>query len=146
MKTSLLDVNLLVALLWPAHAHHRAALGWFGRKGRRGWATCPFTEAAFIRLTSNPAFSRDAVAPRQAAEVLARNIEGPGHVFWPADVSPCEVLRSPELRLAGHQQVTDAYLLALARRNGGRLVTLDRSMRLLLTDGDATELVETVVV
>jgi uncharacterized protein len=38
----LLDVNVLVALLDPAHLHHDAAHAWFEVKREGGWATCPF--------------------------------------------------------------------------------------------------------
>ncbi|MGA6983427.1 MAG: hypothetical protein WBZ11_17880 [Candidatus Sulfotelmatobacter sp.] len=34
-------------------------------------------------------------------------------------------LKSP---LTGHQQITDAYLVALAMRNRGKLATLDRGI------------------
>jgi hypothetical protein len=34
----------------------------------------------------------------------------------------------------GHRQVTDAYLAALARRNGGRLATFDRGLAALHED------------
>ena len=37
--------------------------------------------------------------------------------------------------LAGHQQVTDAYLLALAAHHGGRLVTFDQRVRTELARG-----------
>ena len=36
----LFDVNLLVALAWPSHVHHQAALAWFQRNQAVGWATC----------------------------------------------------------------------------------------------------------
>jgi hypothetical protein len=35
-------------------------------------------------------------------------------------------------RLAGHQQVTDAYLLGLAMHRKGKLATMDRAVRALL--------------
>jgi hypothetical protein len=36
--------------------------------------------------------------------------------------------------LAGHQQVTDAYLLGLAMHKKGKLATMDRAVRTLLPD------------
>jgi predicted nucleic acid-binding protein len=36
--------------------------------------------------------------------------------------------------LAGHQQVTDAYLLGLAMHKKGKLATMDRAVRALLPD------------
>jgi hypothetical protein len=37
-------------------------------------------------------------------------------------------------RLRGHQQVTDAYLLGLARHKKGKLGTMDRTVTELLPD------------
>ncbi|MDP2323771.1 MAG: VapC toxin family PIN domain ribonuclease, partial [Gammaproteobacteria bacterium] len=48
--------------------------------------------------------------------------------FWPADVSLLSSGLIDWRRLLGHRQVTDAYLLALAVRNNGRLATLDLRM------------------
>jgi predicted nucleic acid-binding protein len=52
----------------------------------------------------------------------------PGHAFWPDDV---DLTRDPHLawdRVGGRAQVTDAHLLAIALRRGGRLATLDRGI------------------
>ena len=125
MKGHLLDTNVLIALLWPSHAAHQRVVKWFGRHRGKGWATCPFTEAGFVRIVSNPAFSRDAVTPREAAGVLAANTAAPDHRFWPDELSFAEATAFAEMRLVGHQQVTDAYLLGLALRRGGVLATLD---------------------
>ena len=56
MSVFLLDANLLIALAWPEHEAHNRAGSWFARHSRSGWATCPFTQAAFVRILSNPAF------------------------------------------------------------------------------------------
>ena len=36
--------------------------------------------------------------------------------------------------MVGHRQVTDAYLLALTQRHGGKLVTLDRGIVDLISE------------
>jgi toxin-antitoxin system PIN domain toxin len=125
MKGYLLDTNVLVALLWPGHAQHDLVVKWFARHRGRGWATCPLTEAAFVRIVSNPAFSRDAVTPREAAGVLAANTRAEDHVFWPDEMAFAAAVGFAGVRLVGHQQVTDAYLLGLAIHRGGVLATLD---------------------
>ncbi len=125
MTGYLLDTNVLIALLWPSHTSHELVLAWFGRHRGKGWASCPLTEAAFVRIVSNPAFSRDAVTPREAAGLLAANIAADDHVFWPIDLGIESVLDATGTRLVGHQQVTDSYLLALSIKSGGRLATLD---------------------
>lgn len=125
MKGYLLDTNVLIALLWPSHAQHDRTAKWFARHRRQGWATCPLTEAGFVRIVSNPAFSRDAVTPREAAGVLAANAAAKDHAFWPDDLPLAEAIASSGVRLVGHQQVTDAYLLGRALHRGGMLATLD---------------------
>lgn len=126
MKGYLLDTNLLVALLWPSHERHDLAVKWFARHRGRGWATCPLTQAGFVRIVSNPAFSRDAVQPREAIQVLAANTAAKDHLFWPDDLPVADAVAFAGVRLMGHQQVTDAYLLGLAIRKDGVLATLDR--------------------
>ena len=87
MTAFLLDVNVLIALMWPAHEGHTQAQEWFSRKSRQGWATCPFTQAAFVRIISNPAFSSDAVTPQEALKLLDSNLNHPSHRFWPDEIS-----------------------------------------------------------
>ncbi len=125
MKGYLLDTNVLIALLWPSHARHELAVRWFARHRSQGWATCPLTEAGFVRIVSNAAFSRDAVTPREAAGVLAANTAAKDHLFWPDELPFAQAVAFAGARLVGHQQVTDAYLLGLALRRGGMLTTLD---------------------
>ena len=132
MKGYLLDTNVLIALLWPSHARHEPALKWFARRRSKGWATCPLTEAGFVRIVSNPAFSRDAVTPREAAGVLAANTASEDHAFWPDALPLVEAAAFADARLVGHQQVTDAYLLGLALRRGGVLATLDDRIAALI--------------
>jgi hypothetical protein len=132
MKKRLLDTNLLIALFWPAHERHDLVVKWFARHRAEGWATCPLTQAGFVRIVSNPAFSRDAVQPREAVEVLSANLAARDHTFWPDDAPFPEAVSFTRLRLVGHQQVTDAYLLGLAIRHGGLLATLDERIAALV--------------
>jgi toxin-antitoxin system PIN domain toxin len=125
-------VNVLVALTWPNHVHHRAAVAWFREHRAEGWATCSVSESGFVRVSSNARAIPTAVPPRQAIELLRRLREQPGHTFWTDDVS---IATSPEVvveRLGGHRQVTDAHLLALAHRRRGRLATFDRGVEALV--------------
>ncbi len=131
MKARLLDTNLLIALLWPSHDHHERAVKWFARHRARGWATCPTTQAGFVRIVSNPAFSRDAVRPREAVQVLTANTAARDHTFWPDELAFPDSVAFAGLKLVGHQQVTDAYLLGLAIRRGGTLATLDQRIEAL---------------
>ena len=132
MTAHLLDVNVLVALMWPAHDGHERAQNWFARHSRTGWATCPFTQAGCVRILSNPSFSSDAVTPQEALKLLRSNLDHPSHLFWPDDLTFAEAVEPMERQLMGHQQVSDAYLLGLAIRRKARLATLDRSVPALL--------------
>jgi len=125
----LLDVNVLVALAWPAHVHHESAHRWFSRSRRTGWATCPATQAGFVRVVSNPSFSIHALTPREAFGHLAGIVATTGHVFWPDDTSLVGSRFLAEDRLLGYRQVTDSHLLAVALRHGGSFVTFDRGVR-----------------
>ena len=66
--------------------------------------------------------------------VLSGSLAHPAHNFWTEDVSVSDALMQFGRRLLGHQQVTDAYLLALAIRKKGRLATLDDSLSALLPE------------
>ena len=130
----LLDVNVLIALLWPPHEAHARAQRWFAQNARQGWATCAMTQAGFVRIVSNPIFSRRAVSPRDALDVLSGSLQHPAHHFWTEDIGVTEALAHFGRRLLGHQQVTDAYLLGLAIQKKGKLATLDASLSSLLSD------------
>ncbi len=132
---ALLDVNVLVALFDPVHAHHEAAHEWFGQNRKRGWATCPLTENGTVRVLSNPAYPGRRTTVRDAIRRLDDFLESGDHTFWPDSVSLCdENLIRPD-HLLGHRQLTDVYLLALAVTNGGWLVTFDRNFPLAAVEG-----------
>jgi len=124
----LLDANALIALAWPSHSDHENIQRWFARSARQGWATCPFTECAFVRIVSNPVFSAHALSLPAAMRLLNLNLQHPGHRFWGADITFAEAVQSFQDGLVGHQQVTDAYLLGLALHKKGKLATLDQSI------------------
>jgi uncharacterized protein len=125
VSAHLLDTNLLIALAWPQHIHHAQAHDWFYKVGRSAWATCPMTQLAFIRLSSNERIIPEAVSPREGLEMLRRITALAGHQFWRDEISPLEAAVFSSVALVGHRQVTDAYLLALAQHHDGKLATLD---------------------
>lgn len=126
MKPYLLDTNVLIALAWPNHLHHREAQAWFAKKARGAFRTCPTTQTGFVRISSNPAFSSRAVAPNDALALLRQVTRLPGHEFWPDDLPLDEAVTTAKVILVGHRQVTDVYLVSLAVSHGGVLATLDR--------------------
>ena len=128
----LLDVNVLVALAWPEHNAHARVLNWFAQTAQDGWASCPFTQAGFVRILSNPSFSPNAATPKEATRLLGININHSGHRFWKDGITFAEAVQPFQAQLSGHQQVPDAYLLGLAVHQRGRLATLDEKIAALL--------------
>lgn len=122
---ALLDVNVLIALLDAGHIHHVQATAWLEGEIGNGWATCPITQNGCIRIMSQPGYP-DSLPAAAVAGRLAEAMSDASHEFWPDTVNLAtnETLNWP--KVLGHRQVTDAYLLALAVSNNGRLVTLDR--------------------
>jgi hypothetical protein len=84
-------------------------------------------EAGFVRILSSPAFSPQAVSPKEAIDALKFNTKHSAHQFWPDDLPLADALA--KLQHRGHQQITDAYLLALAIHHRGKLATLDQGIR-----------------
>lgn len=125
---SLLDVNVLLALSWPNHEHHRLANEWFDRHEHEGWATCPLTQSGFVRISSNHRVLAFAKNPREAISLLSQFVSLPSHVFLPDEISLASSRFVAIERLRGHGQVTDAHLLGIALSHGAKLVTLDRSL------------------
>ena len=130
--TALLDVNVLVALAWPNHVHHRLARSWFENNHVRGWATCSITENGFVRVSSNPRVVDEARTPAEAVMLLRRLVKLEGHRFWKDGISIARAEASDVERIRGYRQVMDAHLIALASRHGGRLATFDRKIAGLL--------------
>lgn len=128
----LLDVNVLIAASWPAHQAHEKVQDWLAQHAGQGWATCPLTELAFVRILSNPAFSRHASTPRDALALLRANLAHPAHHFWSDELGVVQALEAFDSKLTGHLQVTGAYLLGLAMQRQGKLVTLDQGISALL--------------
>jgi uncharacterized protein len=131
---SLLDVNVLVALLDGGHLHHRAATAWLASHERAGWASCPLTQSGCIRILSLTSYPNPQ-PPAAVARRLAQALDGAQHEFWPDSLSLLEPQRLVWEHVLGSRQVTDAYLLALAVKCGGRLVTFDRGIPIAAVAG-----------
>lgn len=124
----LLSVDLVLALLDPAHALHETAHQWFGGDGCVAFATCPLIENSVIRMCSHPTYPNSPGTSNIIAGVLDGLCRLPGHRFWPDSIS----LRDPE-RFQIHRamvwnQTSDIYLLGLAVTQGGKLATFDRRL------------------
>ncbi len=133
---ALLDVNLLIALLDGSHVFHGRAHAWWAAHATSGWASCPLTENAVIRVMSHPSYS--ATRHFTALEIitaLTSFASGTDHLLWPDNLS----FRDPSVfdpsKIHGPKQLTDLYLLALAMTQGGRLATFDQAIPLSVVKG-----------
>lgn len=124
----LLDVNVLIALIDPAHVRHDDAHDWFAAKGKKAWATCPITENGVLRIVGSSRYPSSPGNPAAVAEILVvlRNLGS--HEFWSDDISLLDPNAADATRLLNSAQVTDTYLLALAKAHGGQLATFDRQL------------------
>ena len=141
MITYLLDVNVLLALSDPMHLHHEVAHRWFALGSKASWATCPLTENGFVRVASHPSYpNRPGDAP-VVVSLLRQLCALEGHSFWFDTVSIRDL--HPDASLT-HNQVTDAYLLALAVAQGGKLATFDKRIAPAMVRGgdEALELLK----
>ena len=119
-RAYLLDCNVLIALATPEQSLNARAAAWF-LKGHR-FATCPITQGALFRFHLRAGVE----ATAESAKLLLDSISSlPRHEFWPDDVSYLDL---PAAGIAGHRQVTDAYLVLLARKHGGSVATLDQAL------------------
>jgi uncharacterized protein len=124
----LLDVNVLIALIDPVHVFHDRAHAWFDATGQHGWATCPLTENAVVRIVGSPRYANSPGTPAAVAVVLVSFCNHLGHEFWPDDISLLSSSTIDRARMLNSSQVTDSYLLALALHHNGRLASLDARM------------------
>jgi toxin-antitoxin system PIN domain toxin len=133
LMRALLDVNAVIALFDRNHPFNRAIRLWWG-EWRGGWASCPLTENGFARVISQPGYSSP-VPMVQALDVLRIGVSQSDHKFWPEDISLTDRTRFDHAHILGPNQITDVYLLALAVKNNGCLVTFDKSIPLRAVRG-----------
>lgn len=114
----LLDVNLLLACVWRSHAQHSRASAWLDRQAV--FATCPLSQLGFLRVSLSPGYR---ATPGDALAALDDLTSRKGSRFV-ADDLPADGIPT----VSSHADVTDAYLVALAKSHGFRLATLDGSL------------------
>ena len=117
----------MIALTDVDHEHYAEATQWLDGPGCHDWGVCALTGAGLLRLLTNP--SVGSLSVKEAGKVLASLIGHPGYRFWPI-TDDWATLTAPFIeRVFGHQQITDAYLLGLAVKEDGILVTMDKGIR-----------------
>jgi toxin-antitoxin system PIN domain toxin len=127
-RPALLDLNILLALFDHEHVHHETAHDWFADHRANGWATCPLTENGFVRLVSHPASVIFDLRAADSIEYLRKFCASGHHVFWPESVSLRDTKLFNPAFIQGPRQLTDIYLLGLAKKMGGTLATFDQSI------------------
>jgi toxin-antitoxin system PIN domain toxin len=141
---ALFDVNVLIALLDQAHPHHNVALDWLTANIKHGWASCPITQNGCIRIMSQPSYPGSR-APTLIIERLRDALNHAAHAFWPDDSSIVDPLVVDGTRIHGARQITDTYLLALALKHGGRLVTFDAGIAVAAVKGASAKHLVTLI-
>jgi uncharacterized protein len=124
---SLLDVNVLIALLDADHVSHSIATAWIRRHGQEGWASCPLTQNGCVRVMSHSAYP-NALPVQSVINQLSDACSQSAHEFWPDEISLLDQKRINTRVLLTSARVTDTYLLALAVHRRARLVTFDRGI------------------
>jgi predicted nucleic acid-binding protein len=110
----LLDVNLILASRWTTHANHSDAKAWIDSVD--AFHTCAIGELGFVRISLSGAYG---ASWEETQETLKKLHARPGHQFLADDV---DGTASPK---TGSKNTTDAHLIALAKRHGLKLATLD---------------------
>jgi len=125
VPTTLLDANVLIALVVDDHVHHAHAEAWLVAS-TTGFATCPITQGSLMRL-----LIREGQTAESARAMLKEVSSSPRHEFWSDSASYSDI---PVTGIIGHRQVTDAYLAHLARSYSARLATFDQALAKLHPD------------
>ncbi len=125
---ALLEGNVLIALIDPRHVHHEPSHRWFQAHGGDGWATCPLTQNALLRILGNPRYPNSPGGPAVVMSFLQELLAHPAHVFWPDALSWQATGVFEAEALLHHGQITDTHLLGLAVHHQGRPVSFDRRL------------------
>ena len=139
MGAALLDVNVLVALFDPDHVHHQTAHDWFADHRDQPWATCAVTETGFMRVVGNPAYGNPVQSTADLIPLLQKFCSSRRHLFWSESVSFRDDRLFRPSYIRGYRQLTDIYLLGLAKKMLGRLVTFDSTIPIEAVIGATTE-------
>ncbi len=114
----LLDVNFLLACGWSSHGRHVDARAWL--EAQTSFASNPISELGFIRVSMSPGYRASFADAQTALEnITSRPQARPVTANFPVAKLPA---------LTAHADVTDAYLVELARAHGLKLATLDDAL------------------
>lgn len=125
-KTALLDVNVLIALLDKQHQFHKLVTSWLCDWVQSGhhWLSCPITQNGCLRILSLPNY-KNSVGLMEVKRELVHLTSTDYHTFIPDNISLLQDELIDWQHIQGARQLTDAYLLALAKYNDAVFVSLD---------------------
>ena len=122
---ALLDVNALIALFDVGHIHHELTHNWLIENADSGWASYPLTQNGCVRILSQPNYP-NSMSTKAAIGRVREALKTKEHEFWPDDLAIIDESFFHMELISGPKAITDLYLLGLAVKNNGRLVTFDR--------------------
>jgi len=123
---SLLDINVLIALMDPDHAFHARAHEWW-RQEARPWASCPLTENGLVRIMASTAYSKNThFTVQDVASRFGIFATTSDHTFWPDSLTLGDESIFHHPSILSSKYLTNLYLLGLAAANDGCLVTFDQ--------------------
>jgi toxin-antitoxin system PIN domain toxin len=138
---ALLDVNVWISLIDPAHPHHRLAQDWFGAYNK-GFASCPIIQNGVLRIMASPSYDSGddgQYSYPMLFDLFKTSISKVNHSFWPDSISLLSASHFNHDMIMSDKQLTDIYLLGLAVAHGGCLVTFDRHIALSHVVGASKE-------
>ncbi|MFA6289847.1 MAG: PIN domain-containing protein [Opitutaceae bacterium] len=117
----LLDCDALIALGHSGHIHHAKVDAFFAaHSGPARFLTTPISELAFIRIGTQAGYFSSIAQAQTALALLYQS--SAGRITFLADDLGAAILPAYVTR---PRDTTDGHLLALAKRHGAKLVTLD---------------------
>ena len=122
MKT-LLDANVLIALVDRAHEHHRSASKWAAPADAESLLTCPTVENATLRYLIRTD------VPAGDAHAILESVRDDQRFSFVAETTPMH--RESLAGVIGYRQITDVSLCQIARRSRAKLATFDRGLGIL---------------
>ena len=135
---ALLDVNVLIALHDCDHVHHTRAANWLDAHSAPGWASSPLTQNGCLRIMSQGAY----INPQPLAvlvQMLQNSTATPWHALWPDNLSILDASALRHSHMHSPKQLTNLYLLGLAVKHQGCLVSFDQRIPLSAVRGAKSE-------
>lgn len=134
IRRNLLDLSVVLALAEPGTERNGKAREWLNTVGSHSCGICSLTERDFVRTFSDPAIRPQPDGLLRAGAIL-QTWKGHSVFFrWPMpiELSWADLTAPFAVRIYGHRQITDAYLLGMAiKEESGALVTFDKGIRYL---------------